>query len=70
MAGKLKPIPDGYHSVTPYLTVHGAARLLEFLKRAFDATIAERQFEGGKADLFSFVIDALCDDLEPQRVGE
>jgi hypothetical protein len=29
----------------------------------FDAPIAERQFEGGKADLFSFVIDALCDDL-------
>jgi PhnB protein len=38
----VKPIPDGYHSVTPYLTVQGAARLLEFLKRAFDATIAEQ----------------------------
>ena len=33
----VKPIPDGYHSVTPYLTVQGADRLLEFLKQAFGA---------------------------------
>lgn len=33
----VKPIPDGYHSVTPYLVVHGAATLLTFLKQAFDA---------------------------------
>jgi hypothetical protein len=28
-----------------------------------DAIIAERQFEGGKADLFPFVLNALCDDV-------
>lgn len=33
----VKPIPDGYHSVAPYLVVEGAARLLDFVKRAFDA---------------------------------
>ncbi len=33
----VKPIPDGYHSVTPYLIVEGVARLIEFLTRAFDA---------------------------------
>ncbi len=33
----VKPIPDGYHTVTPVLTVHGAAKLIEFLKQAFDA---------------------------------
>ena len=33
----VKPIPDGYHSVTPVLTVQGAAKLIEFLKRAFGA---------------------------------
>jgi PhnB protein len=33
----VKPIPDGYHSITPYLTVEGVARLLDFLKQAFDA---------------------------------
>lgn len=32
-----KPIPDGYHSVTPYLIVKGAARALEFYKKAFNA---------------------------------
>jgi PhnB protein len=31
------PIPDGFHTVTPYLVVQGAARLIEFLKQAFAA---------------------------------
>jgi uncharacterized glyoxalase superfamily protein PhnB len=38
----VKPIPEGYHSVTPYLTVHGADRLIEFLKGAFGAEEKER----------------------------
>jgi PhnB protein len=33
-----KPIPDGFHTVTPYLIVNGAARALEFYKKAFGAT--------------------------------
>ncbi len=33
-----KPIPDGYSSVTPYLSVKGAARALEFYKKAFGAS--------------------------------
>jgi uncharacterized glyoxalase superfamily protein PhnB len=33
----VKPIPDGYHSVTPYLVVSGVSRLLEFTVRAFEA---------------------------------
>jgi PhnB protein len=37
MATKTTPIPKGYHTVTPVLTVHGAAKLLEFLTQAFDA---------------------------------
>ena len=32
-----KPIPDGHHSVTPYLTVRGAAKVIDFLKQAFGA---------------------------------
>lgn len=32
-----KPIPEGYHSVTPYLTVRDAARAVEFYKQAFGA---------------------------------
>lgn len=37
MASTVKPIPDGYHSVTPILMVEGAAKLIDFLKKAFDA---------------------------------
>lgn len=29
--------PEGYHSVTPYLVVNGAAKLIDFAKQAFDA---------------------------------
>ncbi len=32
-----KPVPDGYHTVTPYLTVENAADAIEFYKRAFGA---------------------------------
>lgn len=38
----VKPIPDGYHTVTPYLIVEGASSLIEFLKEAFDAEETER----------------------------
>lgn len=32
-----KPIPDGYHSVTPYLVVRNAAKAIEFYKKALGA---------------------------------
>ena len=32
-----KSIPDGYHSVTPYLIIKGAADAIDFYKRAFGA---------------------------------
>ena len=33
----VKPIPDGYHSVTPYLIVQGAAAAIDFYKKVFGA---------------------------------
>jgi PhnB protein len=33
----VKPIPDGYHTLTPFLTVRDAARAIEFYKQAFGA---------------------------------
>src|SRR5437868_1522180 len=33
----VKPIPDGFHSVTPELNVKGAAKLIDFMKQAFAA---------------------------------
>ena len=35
-----KPIPDGYHTVTPYLTVRGATKVIDFLKQAFGAKLS------------------------------
>ncbi len=37
MANQLNRIPEGYHSITPYLSIKGATAALEFYKRAFDA---------------------------------
>lgn len=34
----VKAIPKGYHTATPYLIVHDAARAVDFYTRAFDAT--------------------------------
>jgi uncharacterized glyoxalase superfamily protein PhnB len=33
---KVNPIPEGCHAITPYLLVPDVARLIEFLKQAFD----------------------------------
>lgn len=33
----VQPIPDGFHTITPYLLVNEAARLIDFMKQAFDA---------------------------------
>ena len=33
----VKPIPDGYHTLTPYLNIKGAAQAIEFYKKAFGA---------------------------------
>jgi len=33
----VKPIPDGYHTLTPYMTVRDAERAIEFYKKAFGA---------------------------------
>ena len=56
MSNKVKPIPDGYHTVTPYLTVAGASKLIDFLKRTFDAKEVERMerplLEHSRSDAF------------------
>jgi len=39
---KVKPVPERYHSVTPYLVVEGVPKLLEFLKDTFNSTELER----------------------------
>jgi PhnB protein len=45
----VKPIPDGYHSVTPYLILSDASRGLEFYRKVFDATeLMRMDGPGGK----------------------
>ena len=34
-----KAIPEGYHTVTPYLVVRGAAKTIDFAKKAFGAEL-------------------------------
>ena len=38
----VKARPDGYHAITPYLVVDGAARLIDFMQEVFDAEEVER----------------------------
>jgi PhnB protein len=44
MTDAFKKIPEGYHTVTPYLIVKGAAEAIEFYKKAFDAEEIARMF--------------------------
>jgi PhnB protein len=37
----VKPIPEGFHTVTPYLAVADPAKLLDFVQRALGATVKE-----------------------------
>jgi len=38
MAKKVNPVPDGYHHITPYLVIQGAAAAIDFYKKVFGAT--------------------------------
>jgi PhnB protein len=38
----VKPIPDDYHRVTPYLVIYGVDKIIDFLIQAFDAKLKHR----------------------------
>ena len=40
---KTKPIPPGFHTITPHLVVKGARKAIEFYKKAFGAKLLRRQ---------------------------
>ena len=42
MTRNVKPIPEGYHTITPVLMVNDASKLIDFLKDAFGALDKER----------------------------
>src|SRR5262245_54975432 len=37
MSSRVKPIPSGFHTLTPHLVVKGAGKAIEFYKKAFGA---------------------------------
>lgn len=37
MSSQVKPIPEGYHTITPSLVINGAAKAIEFYKQALGA---------------------------------
>lgn len=64
----VKAIPDGYHSVTPYFAVRGAAEAIEFYKQAFGAEEMHRMpMPGGKIGHAEICIGnsrvMLCDEF-------
>ena len=71
----VKAIPDGFHTVTPYLIVEGAARLIDFMKQAFGATAEEfmtnpdgaiMHAEARIGDSVVMLGDAMGDEHPPQ----
>lgn len=73
----ISPQPPGYHSVTPYLALRGAARALDFYARAFGATEIMRIPMGeliGHAEIrIGDSVVMLADEMEghagPQTLG-
>jgi PhnB protein len=78
MATQVKKIPDGYHSVTPYLVVGDATRAIDFYKQAFGATELVRMgAPGGKighaelkiGDSMIMLSDEIMGNKSPKALG-
>src|ERR1700716_4178893 len=69
MVHGVSPIPDGFHSLTPFLVVHDGAAAIEFYKRAFDAVEDSRlSMPDGKIGHVALTIGdsklMLCDEFD------
>ena len=72
------PIPPGYSSVTPYLIVRGAAKAIDFYKRAFgavelfrfdgpDGTLGHAEIKIGNSPIM--LADGMSDYPDPLTLG-
>jgi PhnB protein len=73
-----KPVPEGYHTVTPYILVQGAEKLIDFMKRAFNARETERysmpdgsigHAEVRIGDSVIMIADAQGEEYKPMAAG-
>lgn len=80
MSTKIKPIPDGYHTFTPYLIVRGASAALEFYKKAFgaselcrldtpDGKIGHAEFKIGDSIFMISDENPGCGSTSPETLG-
>jgi PhnB protein len=80
MNTQVKPIPDGYHTLSPYLVVRGAAEAMDFYKKAFGATelfrlampdgkIAHAEFRIGDSIFMISDENPGWDTASPQKLG-
>lgn len=80
MTTSIKPIPDGYHTVSPYLIVRSASNAIEFYKKAFGATelmrldmpdgkIAHAEFKIGDSIFMISDESPQCPSTSPEALG-
>jgi PhnB protein len=73
----VKPIPEGFHSVTPYLMVKKSAKVAEFMAKAFgakeihridkpDGTIGHAQYQIGDSMV---MLSEACDKFDPMPMA-
>jgi PhnB protein len=77
---KAKPIPEGFNTLTPYITVIGADKAIEFYKKAFgagevgcimmpDGTIAHSELNIGDSKIMIAEENKQWGNLSPQTLG-
>ena len=44
MTANVKPVPDGYHTITPFIIIKDAERAIEFYKKSFNAEERHRMY--------------------------
>jgi PhnB protein len=77
---KTQPIPDGYNSLTPYITVIGAKKAIEFYKEAFgakevgqitmpDGSIGHCELEIGDSRIMMAEENKQWGNISPQSLG-
>ena len=82
MTTKVQAIPKGYHTLTPYLNIKGAANAIEFYKKAFGAkvvgkifmpdgkTIAHAEIEIGDSKIMLAEENEQWRNLSPSTIGD